>query len=67
MTCVYVFLILSTRYVPTDLGIQTAFIKGKLTQPDDSLTLHDALNVFTFQQIYEGTWKKEGNSQYLLS
>ena len=63
---------MSTRYYPSDSDLKTDFIRSKMSQPDFSLTLPDALSIFSFQQVYDATWtkpldKSSSDSNYFLT
>lgn len=55
---IYIFLIMTTRYSPSDTNINTSSIQERLALPNPDISLAETLNIFSYQTIYEGTWIK---------
>lgn len=56
--CIYLFLIMSTRYSTDSTIDKNAFLIAKLSQPNTPIHLTDLLAAFNYDQMYEGTWRK---------
>lgn len=56
--CIYLLLILTSRYTPDNYSLNTEFISAKMAQPDSTISLVDALSIVDKGVVYEGKWKQ---------